>query len=74
MHSEVFRAIEFDGVGYKVSGDTTLVDVQSHLQDIPYMFLRPTCSIREAFLLHKMKNFWSWDNLLKYQIIRISEL
>jgi len=51
----VLRAAEFDGVGYNVSGDTTMVDVQSLLEDFLYMFMRPACSVHEAFFLYRRK-------------------
>jgi hypothetical protein len=72
VFTKVLRAAEFDGVGYKVSGDTR--DVQLLLEDFLYMFMRPARSMHETFFLYKKKNFWSWDCLLKCQIIRISEL
>jgi hypothetical protein len=72
--SKILRVAEFDGIGYKVPEDTTMVDVQSLLlEDFLYMFMRPAYSIHEAFFLYKKKNFWSWDCLHKCQIIRISE-
>jgi len=42
-----------------VSGDNTMVDVQSILKDFLYIFMRPAYSIHEAFFLYKKKNFWS---------------
>lgn len=58
MLSKVLRAAEFDGIGYKVPGDTTMFDVQSLLlEDFLYMFMTPAYSIHKAFFLYKKKNF-----------------
>jgi len=42
VFSKVLRTVEFDGVGYKVSGDTTMVDVQSFLEDF-FVYVHETC-------------------------------
>ena len=55
VFSKVLRAAEFDGFGYKVSGDTTMIDVQSLLEDFLYMFMRPAHSIHEAFVIIRRK-------------------
>jgi hypothetical protein len=50
--SEVFIAEEVDGVGDKLSGDTTTGDVERFLE----AFLR-TCRVRTIFLTAKVLRF-----------------
>jgi hypothetical protein len=53
--SGVFTTEEVDGVGDKVSGDNTTVDVQTLLEAFSNMSLRSACFIDEAFLWLKPK-------------------
>jgi hypothetical protein len=51
--SGVFTAEEVDGVGDKGLGDTTTVDVQTHLEAFLNMSLRSACFIDEALFCKK---------------------
>jgi hypothetical protein len=51
VFSEVCIAEEVDGVGEKVSGDTTVVDIQTLLEAFLNMSLRYACYSDETFFL-----------------------
>jgi len=55
VFSGVFIAEEDDGVGDKVSGDTTAFDVQAILEAFLNMSLKSACLIDDAFFLVKSK-------------------
>jgi hypothetical protein len=68
VFSGVFIAQEFDGVGEKGSGDTT-IDVQTCLDTFLNMSLRFACFTDEVFS-DKKQNFQSWNyypQVLDYQ-------
>jgi len=57
----VFVAEEVEGVGYKASGDTTTVSVQTPMAAFLKMFLTSACFTDEAYFDSKKQNFRSWD-------------
>jgi hypothetical protein len=72
VFSGVFIAEEVEGAGDKVSGDTTMVDVQTVLEAFFDYVSRSTCFIDGSFLV-KNKTSGLETTTLKCQIIRISE-
>ena len=60
MFSGVFIAEEVDRAGDMVSGDTTVIDVQTRLEASFNMPLRLCLFIDEAFS-GKKQDFWSCD-------------
>jgi len=55
VFSVVFKAVEVDGGGNKGSGDTKMVDVQTHFEAFLNMSIRSTCFIDKAFFHCKAK-------------------
>jgi hypothetical protein len=62
MFSKVFRDVEFYGVGYKVSGNTTLVDVRSLLENFFNMFL-PAAYTKFSFFIRRKSSGYGMASL-----------
>jgi hypothetical protein len=67
LFSGVFVAEEVAEVGQRRSGDTIMIDVETHLESFLNLFLRFACVIDEVFC-----GFGTTH--LKYHVIRTSKL
>jgi hypothetical protein len=68
----VYLAEEVDGLGDKGSGNITIFDLQTLLEEFLGMSLRSACSVYGNFLVEHALQFW--DHSAQVWIIRISEI
>jgi hypothetical protein len=59
LFAGVFIAAVVDAVGYRASGDTVMVHVQTHYEAFVNMSIRSACFIDAAFFCEK-QSFLSW--------------
>jgi hypothetical protein len=70
----VFITVDIDRVGYKESGDITVLNIWTLLEAFFNVSLRTTCFIYEAFFLVKSKTSRLGIVIPKCWIVRISKL